>query len=467
MVKHKLINIIIFLTLFMCGTAYASAITAEGYGNTEPEARANAAAELSFILFSDVRSELHTKMSDDPASVGQTVTKQVDIISALPIFGADYKTKPSENEYFCKVTMTPDKALPVYIRYADEAVSKINSLNTEVAKKKSDSEKYPLVMAMLTEYENFLKYKGVINVLNGDFDRSPDITQEEVYELKERLTNSSDDMRHIASLISSELVKDKTYVYYPMFNGSDEVTEFSSVFRDLMLASAKTNVSINDADYLLETDYFLTDNEMFLTSTLTDKSGKAVGKSVKKLQKSAYAGLKVKPVSISFEKLLKLGLAVSSDFTARLMSNNGKKAMLYKKGDSVELFVKMSRPGYFFIVGHVDKKGERFSYIIDFYNSVGNRKFIRHIDADEINRWVSIGEFDIMPPFGLETFQLIATVKDPVNLLPSNVLDPETELYIVSKDIKEGVVKTRALKKKKESIDAVAEDVLIFSTIEK
>ncbi|ADD68480.1 hypothetical protein Dacet_1716 [Denitrovibrio acetiphilus DSM 12809] len=118
-------------------------------------------------------------------------------------------------------------------------------------------------------------------------------------------------------------------------------------------------------------------------------------------------------------------------------------------------------------MGHVDKKSERFSYLIDFYAVQGNRKFIRYVDADEVNKWISLGEFDIIAPFGLETFQMVATMKDPIDMLPANVFDQETELYIVSRDINKGVVQTRALRKQRESIDTAAEDVLIFSTIEK
>lgn len=62
------------------------------------------------------------------------------------------------------------------------------------------------------------------------------------------------------------------------------------------------------------------------------------------------------------------------------------------------------------------------------------------MDADEINRWLSIGEFDIVPPFGLETFQMIAAMKDPIVILPKNSFDPDTELYIISKDIRQAVV---------------------------
>jgi hypothetical protein len=464
--KLKLLTILVIFT-FAFSSSWAAGVSAEGYGKTEPEARANAAAELSFILFSDVRSELHTLMSDDPANPQQSVSKQVDITSALPIFGADYTTEEIQGEFHCKVTMSAEKAVVVYAASADDAAAKINRLYGEVVKKSSDSQKYPLVMTILAEYENFNKYKGVINVLGGEYKNYPNVTMAQIFELREKLANSSDDMRHIASLIVSELSKPNTYIYYPMYRGSDEVTEFASVFRDMMVTAEKTSANIADADYLLETDYLITDNYMYITSTLNDKNGKAVGKSVKKLASSAYAGLKIKPESISFEKLLKLGLAVTSDFTARLMTDNGKKAMLYKKGESIELFVKMSRPGYFFLVGHVDKKGERFSYLVDFYTTPGNRKFVRRVDADEVNRWISIGEFDIVPPYGLETFQMIATVKDPVDAIPANVFDPESELYIISKDITKGVAATRALKKKKESIDAVAEDVLVFSTTEK
>lgn len=465
--RTKLFYLTLTLILLSATHLFAADIAAEGFGKTESEARANAASELSFVIYSDVRSELHTVMSDNPQDQQQIVTKQVDVTSAIPLYGAEYTFEQSEGLYKCKAKMSADKSIPVYVKEIDAAVAKVNQSYNSLKSEKSASAKYTYVMSALSDFENIQKLKAVVNVLGGESKAYPDTTIEELQNLRAELTLRTDSMPQAAKLIAQELKKANVYVYYPMYNGSDEVTQFSSAFRDMLSAGFKSADSAYGADYFLETVYTVSAGGIQLSSTITDKSGVTLGKSVKILEPKAYAGLAVEPQSLSFEKLLKLGLAKSADFSARITASGGKRAMLYKSGDAVELFVKLNKPGYFFIVGHVDKAGERFSYIVDFYNTQGDRKFIRHVDADEINRWISIGEFDIVPPYGLETFQMIATVKDPVDMIPAHVFDPETELYIVSKDIKEGVKKTRALKLRPENKDAAAEDVLVFSTTEK
>lgn len=448
-------------------SVHAGVLKAEGFGSSEAEARANAAAELSFMIYSDVRSKLHTQSDSRLDASEQIVEKQVDITSALPIYGAGYKTEADGGYFRCTAVLDAASAVPAYLKEIDRAVSNINSAYAALGGEKADSGRYTYAMSMMAHFENLDKMRAAVNVLGGEVRAYPDVTYEQVKNERDRLSYRTDSMKHAASLIAAELKKPNIYIYYPMFRGSDEVTQFSEVFRDMLSAVTESADYIYNADYFLETDYFAGDGGLYLTSTLTDKSGVTLGKSVKMLTPEAYAGLDTEPGSISFEKLLKLGLAESSDFKARISTKNGKKAMLYKSGDAVEIFIKLNRPGYIFLAGHVDKDGERFSYLVDFYQAHGDRKFVRRIDADETNRWVSIGEFDVVPPFGLETFQMIATVKDPVGMIPTHVFDPETELYIVSKDIKEGVVKTRALKRKEKDVNAAAEDVLIFSTIEK
>lgn len=465
--RTRLLYFTLLLVFFTSAQVFAAGISAEGFGKTKSEARANASAELSYVIFSDVKSVLHTDMSNDPDDPKQIVTKQVDITSAVPIYGAAYDVQLAGSYYHCKAVLNKESALPVYMKEIDSAVAKVNNDYSDIKAEKSSSGRYRYVMSALASLENLQKLKAVVNVLGGESKLSPDVTVEELQNMKARLTAKTDSMKQAAQMIADELNKPGVFVYYPMYNGSDEVTQFASAFRDMIAAHMKTVKSVYDADYYIETNYTVSKKGMTLAATLTDKNGVTLGKSVKILEPKAYAGLDTEPQSLSFEKLLKLGLAKSSGFTARIRSAAGKRAMLYKAGDTVEIYVKLNKPGYFFIVGHVDKKGEKFSYLVDFYNAQGNRKFIRHVDADEINRWISIGEFDIVPPYGLETFQLVATVKDPVDMIPSHVFDPKTELYIVSKNIKEGVSKTRALKLRPENLNASAEDVLIFSTREK
>jgi len=466
MMRLKLLYLIIFLVVSV-SSARAVTITAEGYGETEAESRANAVAEMSFIIYSDVKSELHIEMDSEKSSEQQYVKKQIDITSALPVMSAVYKTEQISSDFKTTVSLKSEDALPVYIREIETVLASVNNSYKSYSGETSSSGKYFFLMKALAGFENLRKLKAVVNVLGGNSPGFPDVALRELQAAKESLASRSDDMTHAASLIASELKAEDVFVYYPMTKGSDEVTQFASVFKDILASKVDSVSSLFEAEQYLHMDYTVSEKGIFLSAALTDRDAVTLAKSTKLLEPAAYKGLKVNPESISFEKLLKLGTAKSDEFSVRITTKHGKRAMLYRAGETVELFVKLNKPGFFFLVGHVDKDGEKFSYLVDFYPAVDNRKFIRRVEADEINRWLSLGEFDIVPPFGLETFQLVAAIKNPVDMIPSYVFDPDTELFIVSKDIKEGVRKTRAIKKKPENRDKIAEDILVFSTIDK
>ncbi|MCD8552531.1 hypothetical protein [Seleniivibrio sp.] len=91
---------------------------------------------------------------------------------------------------------------------------------------------------------------------------------------------------------------------------------------------------------------------------------------------------------------------------------------------------------------------------------------MRFINADDANKWVSLGEFTVTKPFGVESIQIVASSKDPMSLIPYSRKDPETGLYVVNTDPAKAVSTMRALintgiKKEQENI---AEAVLTFTT---
>ena len=143
--------------------------------------------------------------------------------------------------------------------------------------------------------------------------------------------------------------------------------------------------------------------------------------------------------------------------------------MLFDEKDEVELFVKISRPGYFYVVGHVVKKEENFSYLLELSDTERDRRFIRYANADDVNKWLSIGRFEATPPFGIESLQLIASSDDPIDRLPSHPLDKKTELYVTANNAQQGITKTRALKPKRSEADKqyLTEAVLMFTTMPK
>ena len=77
------------------------------------------------------------------------------------------------------------------------------------------------------------------------------------------------------------------------------------------------------------------------------------------------------------------------------------------------------------------------------------RRFVQFVNANDINCCISLGEFEIYPPLGLEHLQVIASKEDLEWSLPKCRFNEESEFYLVGKDPKDGLVKTRAAKRPK------------------
>ena len=82
---------------------------------------------------------------------------------------------------------------------------------------------------------------------------------------------------------------------------------------------------------------------------------------------------------------------------------------------------------------------------------------------------MSLGEFEIYPPLGLEHLQVIASKEDLVERLPKHRFDESSEFYLVGKGPADGLAKTRAAKrpKKKKPENYSAEAVLTYTSMSK
>jgi hypothetical protein len=223
-----------------------------------------------------------------------------------------------------------------------------------------------------------------------------------------------------------------------------------------------------NADYQYSGQYLVHEQGLRLSYNLIDRDGNTVKAQVVELTPDSYQRFRTTALAPDFDTLLHKGYAVASDFKAQLNTNKGSSQLLFEKGETAQLLVKMNKAGYFYMVGHSKNDEIEISYLLDMNEAGGNRRFIFYINADDANKWVSIGEFEISPPFGVESLQLIASEKDLVNNLPEYNYDNASGYYVVARNIEEGVEltrKTRGLKKKKNTLVAeTAETVLLFTT---
>ena len=144
-------------------------------------------------------------------------------------------------------------------------------------------------------------------------------------------------------------------------------------------------------------------------------------------------------------------LALSNQFRAELKTLHGSETLYYKAGDNLRLLVRLNQAGYYYIVGHVLREGEQFSYLLALNEGRGDDKFVRYIAQDQANKYIEIAEFLVSPPYGAEHLQLVASNKI-FTQLPRYNYYPNSEGYYVIRgsdgNASAGVEMTRGLRVK-------------------
>jgi len=463
---RKLFFINFLILIMFCSSSFAIELIGEGFGANEKEAKDEAMADLSAGIYANVSSSFEKIIKTNPSNdVKQHAKKVLQIKSDLPIIGADFNSSKKGMGYDVKAILRPEQVLKQYTEKLNQIMKEKNKLVVLIGKEDKKSEKHRMLLRLLTLVDSYYKHKTVAVALGGGKIKDIGITEAEIRNKLSKLEGQVNSIKFAAKLFAKKLSFKNVYVYPVTTSDSSEVTQFASVLKDYMDSNVNGLTSPNNAKYFLYGTYNIEKDGITVTYRAMDRNHVAKATMVKKLSPQAYENLEYKPVTTSFEKILQTGLVVSSDFRVGVKTIRGKRNLLFKKGEEVELFVKLNRPGYLYIVGHVKKPKEKVSYIIDLGNGDGKRKFVMFLGGEEVNKWTSLGKFEATAPFGVESLQVIASNEDIVDKIPSYDYDDSTGLYIISKNPEDGVIKTRALIKKKTKKRLFSEDTLIFTTL--
>jgi len=460
-------SIRILLTLVLLifvGSASALNLTAEGYGADREAAKREALAALSESLQVEVKSEskvLKSTRHDMKAS------NEVHTLSELPLLGVDYTFFNQANEMYCRAYFDVAKAKHLYTQKLKIMASAFSKMKAEY-KSVKPSEEYQFLGQMLAKHEQFEKYHLVARFIG--LERVPELSMS-ASEIKGRMLtieSSVPDLNLAAALLTKNLPDEPYYVYAVQQQGSQEVTELGRLLRDKVMARVKTFDDSRKAALILKGHYEIHRDGISVTYRVIDDFGETHATRVAKLAKSAYEHLDYKSKSIDFNKLLHEGYVVSNKFHTEIITNQGKSDLLFTDGETVELYVRLNQPGYFYIVAHNTTDGR--SYIMDLNEVPGDRRFIQYVNADQANRWISLGAFEVGEPYGVENLQLIASNKDFVGQLPGNYFDNQAELYFLREgSVKSAMLRTRGLKRKKSKKQQAltSEATLTITTMEK
>lgn len=453
------------LFLFLPLTAPAATLHAEARAATEQQAKREALAALADSILVNVQSESSSYVEGSGKRLDEL---RISSRSDIPLIGVNINTAQVGKEVVVEARLESSKSLALYAKKLNELLLEIGALDQRIAKA-AGNDRYTLLTQAITVIEQYEKYRAVAQLLGETNFTAPPRSRNDTEAQLRALDKSAPSIELAAQLLAKGLKAEAVYIYPAVPHGSHEVTSFGRVVRDRLAQRLTPVESPDKAQTFFKGEYEILDNSIHLIYRLLDTTGNTLETRVATLAPAAYKGLQVKPVSVDFDRLLHEGVAVSSDFRAQLTTNHGSEDVLFDEHEEVEVLVKLSRPGYFYVVGHVAKKRENYSYLLELEHADTDRRFIRYVNADDVNKWLDIGRFEATAPFGVESIQLMASSDDPINRLPSHPFNNKTELYVTASDAQQGITQTRALKPKRSEADKQyqAEAVLIFTTMAK
>lgn len=454
----KFKSILIFYVLLGSLHVSNADVSGVGYANTQAKAKKEALADLAGNIKSEVRSSFESVETDDTSKN----KSNIKVSSNLPILGADFESLVNPSDIQMMAMLSSSKVTHLYIKKLENLNAEINSIFKELDSSSLKLELYEDLYSLLLEYD---RYESVAIILDATLPTRPSINKAQVKVEISKINSNINTLEIASRVLAKSFTQKEIFVYAPQLKNYTTMSQFASVFAKELKGKLSTAISPNKAKYILVGSYELMKDSMVLNYELLDTTTNKVKKSKTiNIKKEAYSKLETKPKNIDFDALLNSDVISSSNLKVSIKSNRGSDSLLFESGEEIELFIKLNKKGYVYIVGYTQTSNEKLSYLLELNEGHGDSKFKMFINADDANHWMSLGAFTVEAPFGVESLQIIASNKK-ITTLPSTKYDEESGYYIISKDIKKALVTTRGLKKKKSKKVEFSENVMSFTTI--
>jgi hypothetical protein len=387
-------------------------IVGNGYGNTVDQSRRDALNNLAGSIQVDVVKEVNT-CTNQQGDCGSVV--KVNTRSELPILGVQYqRLANAQGMIHFQAWIDSQYSLPIYVRELDQLSAKIKKQSQLLQQNLNASQRYRLISDLVAYSKQYDKKRLVANILGGYRQQArPDVDINALSAELKQLEHKASSLAFAAEVLVKHMAEKNIYLHPPRPKNIQEVTPFASAIKEHMSPFLDTVSLSEKAEYNMEGEYEILNNgDIYLSYRLVDLNYKVINSHSVIVEKTAHQAFRSKPSSVSFETLLHNNVAINNEFRAELKTIHGANTLYYQQGDMLKLLVRLNQAGYYYIVGHVVREGEQFSYLLNLNNGYGNDMFIRYIAQDQANKYIEIAEFEVNPPYGAEHLQLIASNKE-------------------------------------------------------
>jgi hypothetical protein len=454
-----------------------------GFG-TSPEAAGTAArADLALRLQRRAAAQMDGVSGKTAASVKQAIAGNREL-PLIQVELASAGARGGEMRYEARLT---EASLAAYEREARRLAERLRRLDpTGIA-----ASEVPRSFSRLDQYRR-------VSAVLGLFSRTPqtEVGLDEAALRSSAVKNLAPvaGAKDVARRVKREL--DRTNiapprVIAPARADTAEVTALSAAIAEELRTAVGAGGSEETATHTLDGRYAQIDGRLVLTLFLLDASFNTQRAFVFVLPSTPEQRSRELPASSGFPETLNRGLvrvespgaasavpSVIDVMDVNVRMGRGNRGLYYRPGERDTLHVKLDRPGYYYIVGHVQKEATRFSYLMEIGAAGTADRFVRRVARDQVHRWQTVGEFTVEAPAGLEAVQVFATSAPPQRMLPATRFDPVRNLHVIGADPVAAIKRTRGLVlvnvpdshqepggKAKPVPLAVGEAVLQFSTL--
>jgi len=480
MVKASKVCIIMVLLCSGLFSLAAQAIQTEGFGASEEKAKLEALRDLSAYFELKVKSVVSAS-SQFTMVQGVTVAKDLIVAdvrtsSEVPLLGAEVQVMPwNSAAYPYKATASMDLKTSGKLY-----TSKLESLAKEIsagkkladatksdATKSKDEEELRL-LEVLADIEAFYTYRNILTLLGGSAPALP-VDKASIKDRIRQIESVADTLDRAAKKLAMGMTQKNIYLYAPLAKGSSEITPFAATLRETMRGKLATVDNPETASYIMKGSYDKVGNNLEVSYRLVGRQGAeqdvVLGSTSARLAPEAFRDYKHEASTIDLENLSREGLVITTDFRVDVTTNHGKSDLLFYEKDRLKLLVKLNAPGYLYVIEHIAMPKGSFSNILPIFtpDSGEKRQFVRYVGGDEVNKWLSLGEFEVAAPFGIERLQFVASSQDLIDKLPPYKYDGT--YFALTGSLGENIMRTRGLIPTQTPAVRAAETVFTFTTM--
>lgn len=457
--------------------------------NYKTKAFQEAVSDISSQLFTYVSSNKSLNKTSTNDRSTNTFEQTITTSSSLPILNPKKEKELQKgNNYYLLVSFDKLTTASKYKQKANDIVKTLDKMYKDYKLLKTIDQKELHLQQMASKLQNYKKYYNVSQLLNSLQINKPKVSEYFIQTQFDTIYNQkASNIQELCTILVKNIKKAKLKNNIKVYPFSFESKQtFSSFSHDLLdnltktLSKSHNLTTRDDSLYKLKGNYTIKESDKHSTisvkTTLYDSFGDIVNISIasmdipKNLLKKEHNYY----IPKTNEYDIMQNLVLNPNLDVQLRINGQKKDLLFTQGDSVNIELKVSKESYIYIVGNIrSSDGKQLQYLLPLSDRIGKSKFQKHIPYQNSNLWVSLGEFEVYPPFGVEVLQVFASNHPLIDTLPHTkyitigqdqydvIVDEKNHILEASRSVQ----KLRALKLKTKKKIQKAEALIKFTTI--